>query len=66
MGERITVRAWQPHTRKPNLAGRHGHEIIPGNGDTATYYLTSGDKAPFGPITPSGIRIENAMTEKHP
>lgn len=65
-GETITVRAWQPHTRKPNLPGRQGHELIPRKGETATFYLTGGEEKTFAAITPNGIRIEKAVIEKAP
>ena len=59
-GGKITVLAWQPHTREPNPPGSQGHEVIPKNGDTATFYLTGGGKEPFEPITPNGVAVEKA------
>ena len=59
-GRKITVLAWQPHTRKPNPPGSQGHEVIPKKGDTATFYLTGGGKEPFEPITPNGVMVDKA------
>jgi hypothetical protein len=59
-GGKITVLAWQPHTREPNPPGSQGHEFIPKKGDTATFYLTGGGKEPFEPITPNGVAVEKA------
>ena len=59
-GGKITVLAWQPHTREPNPPGSQGHEVIPKNGDAATFYLTGGGKEPFEPITPNGVAVEKA------
>jgi hypothetical protein len=56
-GGKITVLAWQPHTREPKAPGSQGHEFIPKKGDTATFYLTGGGKEPFEPITPNGMVI---------
>ena len=54
---KITVLAWQPHTRELNPPGTQGHELIPKKGETATFYLTGGGKEPFEPITPNGVVI---------
>ena len=56
-GGKITVFAWQPHTREPNPPGSQGHEPIPKKGETATFYLTGGGKEPLKPITPNGVVI---------
>lgn len=56
-GGKITVLAWQPHTREPNPPGSQGHEFIPKKGETATFYLTGGGKEPLKPITPNGMVI---------
>lgn len=65
-GERITVQAWQPHTRKPNPPGRQGHEPIPTKGETSTFHLTGGEEKTFAAITPNGIRIETTVSDKAP
>jgi hypothetical protein len=65
-GERITVQAWQPHTRKPNPPGRQGHEPIPTKGETSTFHLTGGEEKTFAAITPTGIRIETTVSDKAP
>jgi hypothetical protein len=57
-GGKITVLAWQPHTREPNPPGSQGHEPIPKKGETATFYLTGGGKEPFEPITPNGVAVD--------
>ena len=62
-GEKITVIAWQPHTREPNPPGSQGHEFIPKKGDTATFYLTGGGKEPFEPITPNGMEIFSVVVD---
>ncbi len=59
-GGKITVLAWQPHTREPNPPGSQGHEVIPKKGETATFYLTGGGKEPFEPITPNGVAVDKA------
>ena len=48
------------HLSEPNPPGLHGHEVIPRKGDTATFYLTGGDKEPFEPITPNGVAVDQA------
>jgi hypothetical protein len=62
-GGKITVLAWQPHTREPNPPGSQGHEFIPKKGDTATFYLTGGGKEPFEPITPNGMVIYSVVVD---
>jgi hypothetical protein len=62
-GEKITVIAWQPHTREPNSPGSQGHEVIPKKGETATFYLTGGGKEPFEPITPNGMVIHPVVVD---
>lgn len=59
-GGKITVLAWQPHTREPNPPGLQGHEVIPKKGETATFYLMGGGKEPFEPITPNGVAVDKA------
>lgn len=59
-GGKITVFAWQPHTREPNPPGSQGHDVIPKKGETATFYLTGGGKEPFEPITPNGVAVDKA------
>ncbi len=62
-GGKITVLAWQPHTREPNHPSSQGHEFIPKKGDTATFYLTGGGKEPFEPITPNGMEIYSVVVD---
>jgi hypothetical protein len=57
-GGKITVLAWQPHTREPNPPGSQGHEVIPKKGDTATFYLAGGGKEPFELVTPNGVVVD--------
>ncbi len=59
-GGKVTVLAWQPHTREPNPPGSQGHEVIPKEGETATFHLTGGGKEPFEPITPNGVAVDKA------
>ena len=59
-GGKITVLAWQPHTREPNPPGLQGHEVIPRKGETTTLYLTGGGKEAFEPITPNGVAVDKA------
>lgn len=66
IGQRIAVKAWQPHTRKPSPPGRQGHEPIPKKGENATFYLTGGEEKTFAAITPNGIRIETPVSDKAP
>jgi hypothetical protein len=54
-GGKITVMAWQPHTREPHPPGLQGHEYIPVKGETATFYLIGGGNVPYEPILPNGI-----------
>lgn len=60
---KITILAWQPHTREPNPPGSQGHEAIPKKGETATFYLTGGGTKPFEPITPNGMVIYSVVVD---
>jgi hypothetical protein len=60
---KITVLAWQPHTREPNPPGLQGHEPIPKKGETATFYLTGGGKEPLEPILPNGMVIYRVVVD---
>lgn len=59
-GQKITILAWKPHTRMPNLPGLQGHEVIPAKGNTATFHLVGGGKEPYAPLLPNGMKIKTA------
>ena len=59
-GGKITVLAWQPHTRETQLPGSLGYDVVRRKGETATFCLTGKGKEPFEPITPNGVAVDQA------